>query len=361
MEDDVVKIEISEDQGQPNEAVSAPTYFQFWLADGTVMMRSASLDGADLPHPEGQGDTLEVRWVTLPYDLPGRAAAIRFVPEAKELIEVGGETTEPSEPSELTLIVARDTTALERRIRFLMVLLLVAGAATVPIALMVAWFIVARGLRPLASVGENISAIRHEDLDVRIGVAGLPEEFVPVVDKLNAVLVRLEAAFECERSFTGDVAHELRMPLSGLRSIMEVALRKDRNAEEYKQSLDECMNVTERLQAVIESLNLLSRLDAGQLPFSREPVKIGEVVDACWLAEAPRSRARGVSFENQIPGNLACSSDHEKLAMILSNVLNNVSEYADDHGRIWATGSTVDDGVEVTISNTGCTLTAAEA
>jgi signal transduction histidine kinase len=62
-------------------------------------------------------------------------------------------------------------------------------------------------------LSQQIAEVREDDLSARVSVAGIPNELSPVVDRLNDLLARLDAAFQRERRFTGDVAHELRTPV----------------------------------------------------------------------------------------------------------------------------------------------------
>lgn len=85
-----------------------------------------------------------------------------------------------------------------------------------------------------------------------------------LVDTLNDMLARLELSFEAQRRFTADASHELRSPLSRLRTEIELALRRPRGAAEYEATLRSCMEEAERLTLLVEELLVLARLDAGQ-------------------------------------------------------------------------------------------------
>jgi signal transduction histidine kinase len=316
-------------------------------------MRSDSLKGGDLPRFDGR----VVREVVLPGDMPGRAMGMRFMPESDDEFENG----QADQDAQVMLVVARDTSALASQLRRLVWLLIGAGGATIGAALCVSLIIVARGLAPVALMADQIAAIGHQDLHTRIEVARLPAEISPVAERLNTLLDQLEAAFDRERSFTGNVAHELRTPVSGIRSTMEVALRCDRKSDQYKQVLGECLEIAGRMGAMIESLMLLSRLDAGKLELTRETVELAELVDRCWQAVSHDAPQRGLVFENQIETQASIMTDRDKLIMVMTNILDNANEYADEQGRIYVAGQRVDDYFELNVSNTGCTLTKAQA
>jgi len=174
-----------------------------------------------------------------------------------------------------------------------------------------------------------------------------------MVDKLNAMLDRLASAFERERAFTGNVAHELRTPLTGVRSTIEVAMREDRPNEQYREAMGECLTIVERMQGMVETLILLSRLDAGQMDVHQESIALADLIDVCARAVLDRPN---VQFDNRVPVDLRCAADPDKLMMVLCNLLQNAGEYADEGGRIWSDAQRVGDVVRLEICNTGCVL-----
>jgi signal transduction histidine kinase len=333
------------------DALMQATYFQLWFADGDMLIRSDSLCGVDLPRfsvPGGMGH----QQVTLPAGLPGRALGIRFTPRSDDWDHVADP------PVQLTLVVAKQTLDLSNRLRGYAQFLAIAGLVIMAVTIVVARVIVRRGLAPVDAMAGQIAAIREDDLSTRVMAANIPGELIPMVDKLNAMLDRLALAFERERSFTGNVAHELRTPLTGVRSTMEVALRNHRSDEQYRAAMNECLTIVERMQGMIETLILLSRLDAGQLDVRRESVVLADLIDACRQAVLDRPT---VTFENRVPADLRCAADPDKLMMVLCNLLQNAGEYVNEGGRIQCDAQRVADGVRLDITNTGCALSPDEA
>jgi signal transduction histidine kinase len=163
-----------------------------------------------------------------------------------------------------------------------------------------------------------------------------------------------------ERSFTADVAHELRTPLAGVRSTIEVTLSSDRRPGEYREALDDCLQIAVRMQWMVENLLMLARLDAGQMTFRRQTIPLFELADTCWRLFSERAGARGVVFENRIPGELSCVCDSDGLTSALTNLFQNAVDYTQPGGRVWVEGRRTGDRIQVSISNTGCRLTPEE-
>jgi len=181
---------------------------------------------------------------------------------------------------------------------------------------------------------------------------------VPIKDRLNDLLSRLEDAFSRERRFTADVAHELRTPLAGLRATIEVTLARARDSTEHETVLSDCLAITDNMQTMVANLLMLARLDAHQVALRREPIRPAELADSAWRAYRDRANNRHINFENSIPEQITCQSDGEHVSMVLQNILANAVEYADDNGQIRITARRDGGSIEIAVSNTGCRLSA---
>lgn len=268
------------------------------------------------------------------------------------------ELPQPTNPQALTLVVSRDAGDLQGQLRFLCWLLLIASAAVIALSLLIATIIVRRGLRPLNSIAAEIATIREDNLTTRIATEDVPAEVVPIKNRLNELLSRLEASFNRERQFNGDVAHELRTPLAGIRSTIEVTLTRHRDNDEYKKVLADCQAIVEHMQTMVNNLLMLARLDTQQISLRTEQIRLAELVNSCWRPFSDRALERRIAFENRIGAEMTCESDPEHLSMVFVNLMDNAVEYADEGGEIRTTARRTDDCVEITVSNTGCRLTA---
>jgi two-component system OmpR family sensor kinase len=111
------------------------------------------------------------------------------------------------------------------------------------------------------------------------------------------------------------------------------------------------------MQTMVSNLLMIARLDAGQVPLRREQIRLAELVSFCWRPFSGKAIERDITFGNRVPDDVTVDSDRENLCMILSNLLSNAVEYTNNAGQIWVTARRGDDCVEITVSNTGCSLT----
>jgi two-component system, OmpR family, heavy metal sensor histidine kinase CusS len=363
---DKKKIEVDFDEQEMPEFHRArhPDYFQVWRQDGSVLKRSDSLAGQDLERGDAEEGAPVFLNTTLPDGRRGRVVVL--VLRAKVEVDAEDEDEHPKDrkplpPAEqVTLAVARETRPLDSQLASLRWLLGLAGGGTVLLVLLVSAIVVRQGLKPLGALADRIAAIREDDLSARVPDGGMPTEMAPVAARLNELLGRLEAAFERERAMTADVAHELRTPLAGMRSTIEVALSRSRNPAEYQEALRECQEIIRQTQGMTENLLALARLEGGQLTLRSESIGLAELLDTLWRPHAAQAQARGLTLRLQVPADLACTADREILSIAVSNLLANAAEYTNAGGRIEVTGRSADGGLEMVFSNTGAALTAAD-
>jgi heavy metal sensor kinase len=332
-----------------------PEYFQLWNAAGTVLARSPSMGLADLPRAAASPDAPGFEALALPDGRPGRAATLVFVPKVEDEDHRGPS---PAPVQHATLVVARETADIDAKRTGFRWLLAGAAAGTILLTVLVAALVVRQGLRPLDRLAAEIAAVREERLDTAIPVGGMPREMVPIVQRLNDLLRRLEEAFRRERAFTADAAHELRTPLAGIRATLEVTLSRVRKPEEYQNALRESLQIVDHMQAIASDLLTLARLEGGQVPLRPEPVPLRQEIERLWRPLARTAEARAVRFEVHVPADLAAAADGELLALVVSNLLANAAEYADSGGRIEVSGCADDGKAALVFSNTGCRLSA---
>ena len=165
-----------------------------------------------------------------------------------------------------------------------------------------------------------------------------------------------------EQSFVNDVAHELRTPLAGIRSTIDVALLCDQRTDEMRESLKDCSSIVETMESLVGNLLMLARLDRKQFTFRKTTIGLPEFIDDCWQPLRERAAARHLAFENRVSNGLTCISDRVNLSIIFSNLLENSVEYTEENGRIWVTADNTSQGdVHVAVSNTGSRLEPADA
>jgi two-component system sensor histidine kinase QseC len=202
----------------------------------------------------------------------------------------------------------------------------------------------------------EISGLDVQDLSARVKAGQSVKELRPVGERLNELLGRLEAAFERERAFSADVAHELRTPLAGLRSTIDVILSKSREPAEYIEALKDSQQITVSMHAMVENLLTLARLEAGQVQIQKESVNLHELMRSTWQPFEEQAASRCLQVEWTPIPEVYVSTDSSLLRLAVRNAFENAVLYANEGGEIKIAVEPADDTVSIHVTNTGSSL-----
>jgi len=252
--------------------------------------------------------------------------------------------------AEYRVVVGQAHAARERLAREIGLSLLLPAMLALPLMALGVWWVVSRALRPVDAVAREVGALDAQALAPLDEAAPLPSEIVPLRTALNALIRRVAEAFDNERRFTADAAHELRTPLAALKVQAQVALRAQ-TAESQQHALTQVMAGVDRMTHLVEQLLTLARVDPsrqGAVPRPLDPA--GIIAEVC--AElSPQARRQGQSLTvDAMPGcRIAVTAGWLQIA--LRNLVDNALRYAGDGARI-----------EVRLARTpsGCTLSVAD-
>ncbi|KSF34144.1 heavy metal sensor histidine kinase [Pseudomonas aeruginosa] len=158
-------------------------------------------------------------------------------------------------------------------------------------ALLGAWATGA-SLAPLRRMREVAARVSANSLTTRLDASRMPEELRGLAGELNAMLARLEEAFQRLSAFSADIAHELRTPLTSLLTQTQVVLSRPRSLEDYREALHGNLEELERLTAMVNDMLLLAKADHGLLAPSRQALDLGAEVDSRMAGASQCSRDR---------------------------------------------------------------------
>jgi two-component system sensor histidine kinase QseC len=336
------------------EREERPDHFEFWLDDGTSLLRSRRLEG-HLPREAGTGNAAP-RDIVLAGGRRARAVQLQWAPQevaaAEEEDEESGDAAgADAVPRQLTLVVARGRERLDAVVARMRLALLGGGLGLVLLAGLLAWRAVAQALRPLDHVAEQVRHLDSENLGARVTLSRTPRELAPVVGQLNALLERLDSSFARERRFAGNVAHELRTPLAELRSLATMGGRWPEDAAAVQGYFGDVGAIAGRMEGVIADLLLLARCQAGVEHIELSPTRLEALIASAWHPLEGAAAAQGLRFSLDMPADLVVPSDATKLGILFSNLLGNAVSYAPPHSEIRCTGARREGRYEVEVVN----------
>ncbi|MYM34600.1 HAMP domain-containing protein [Duganella sp. FT94W] len=185
---------------------------------------------------------------------------------------------------------------------------------------------------------ENIVGRAHEigdsNLHQRLPHPGGDDEISHLVDTLNAMLERIEHAFQAQQRFTADASHELRSPLSRLRAEIEITLRRQRDSGDYVTALRSCLEEVERLTHLVEELLMLARLDAGLERAPADLTPLRQLAEDLIGRMEPVARERGITLALRDELRRDTLADQRSLSLVLGNLLDNAIKFSPPDSRI---------------------------
>lgn len=221
----------------------------------------------------------------------------------------------------------------------------------IPLAGVLVWWVVGHGLRPLQRLSREIRA-RRADLLEPVATAA-PEEVSALVAALNQLFNKATAAFDRERRFSADVAHELRTPLSVIKTTAELAASRSRQGEStiaHRGIIRQC----ERASRVLDQLLQLSRMESDDL------VPRGESVDLAALARDVMADLAPVADEQDVELVLEASADVRRLnaepvslSILLRNLMDNAIRHSPSGAEVCVDVQSDDSTVSLSVSDQG--------
>lgn len=211
-----------------------------------------------------------------------------------------------------------------------------------------------RALAPVDAIVRSTREISGTNLDCRLEKLHTGDELQRLSDTLNEMLGRIEGAFQRVTQFTADASHELRTPVSLIRTEAELALRRSRGEDQYKESLEHILQEAERTTVLIEEMLALARADSGHASLKMHPLNLGGVLQAA--AESWRQVAAVYRLEFNDRGTareLFVMGDEVALRRTINTLLDNAFKYTVPPGNVELALEQKDDKAILIVQDSG--------
>ena len=203
--------------------------------------------------------------------------------------------------------------------------------AILPLAVLLVWLALVRGIRPLSELESRIRARRPDDLSP-LDDHAVPQEVAPLVGSVNDLLTRLKDSIATQKRFLADAAHQLKTPLAGLRMQAELAQREGASEDELKQSLQQIGHASVRATHTVNQLLALARAEGGSAAAAHEPCDLAQLTIEAVREAVPAALERGtdLGYEGPEPGapHLVRLGNPLLLKEMLRNLVENALHYA---------------------------------
>lgn len=316
----------------PDYATGRAAYFEIRRErDEAVIARSTTLGESSLPADVFAAGDGVLEDVALPDGAAGRAVTLRFVPRLDEDIPARDAGRYADGVVLVVAVPTADVAAEITRVRMWLWALCVLALAVAAGASVLA---ARAGLQPLARVARDIAALDERQLGQRLALAHVPSELRAPLDQMNALLARLEESFARERRFSSDASHELRTPLAALGAVLQLAVARPRDSQEYRDAIARALAMVEQLGNIVERLLMLARADAGQVRGKAVEVALRPLVQERWFGLRESAARNELRFELAISDDAALVTDEAALVVVVGNLLDNAVAYTANGGTI---------------------------
>jgi signal transduction histidine kinase len=375
-EDRVIEFDFSYDYMPEFDALENKKmeYFQLSFPDGTTFAKSRSLGAVSLPRASSRLETPSYRDVLLPDGHEGRMVSFIFAPEIRkdndEDVDAAGATKGSSEKVTLAKIpdslptdtgirisVAKGRESLVQVLDTIRITLVSTCLALMAAVWLLVRYCVQRGLGPLRRIADEVRSLDSTKLNTQLATDPKSEELKPITDQLNHLLERLHDAFEREKRFSGNVAHELRTPIAELRTLAEVGKRWPGDQGMVAQFFGDLVNLADDMERTVTNLLSLARLDAGQHSVDLDSVNLSGLIEKCWKQTAVEAELRKIGLDNRIESELRVTTDEDKLNLIVVNLFSNAVSYSPPGSTIVVEAREADSGIQFSVSNLTVDLT----
>jgi signal transduction histidine kinase len=234
----------------------------------------------------------------------------------------------------------------------LLVLMLAGGPVALAIASAAGWALAGGALRPVERMSREAAAISVSEPGRRLPIPAGRDEITRLGNTLNAMLGRLEAAFDRERRFVDDASHELRTPLAILKAELDLAQSRSRTSQELLAAVRSAAEEADRLTALAETLLVFSRAEGGRLLLHREQARLDELLQDACSALAVRAAAAGVDVR-VIPHAVTAFIDPVRVRQAVDNVVSNALRHTPRGGQVRVSATRDGETVRLTVEDTG--------
>ena len=195
-----------------------------------------------------------------------------------------------------------------------------------------------RALRPVTDLTAAALNISIENLSQRLPVPPTGDELARLTEVLNTMLARLENAVKTLSQFVADASHEFRTPLAVIRTSAELALRRARAPEAYRESLSEIAAEAERMTTLVEDLLTLARADAGAVEMPLSPLDLNDLLRGVLAEIRPLAEHRKIEIRPQFSDHPAMvSGNTAALHRLFLVLLDNATKYAEAGAHVYVT------------------------
>lgn len=232
-------------------------------------------------------------------------------------------------------------------------------AVAIGVAALIAIWVSQRIATPISDFAARTRDLTHDRLNQRLDTNQSTSEMNELASAFNSMLENLQSAFERQKQFAADAAHELRTPVSVVLAQSEHCLARTRSEEDYRAGFETTRSTAIHMRQLVQDLLDLARMDNGGLPLQLEPVDLAMVVDRAVAMMSPVAAEKSITIDVE-SSPVMVRSDRLRLHQILLNLLSNAIQYSDRGTRVLVAIANDGDLATMTIRDEGIGMSETE-
>lgn len=334
------------DQTLQQRVLNTTTFIAAELAEHAALPEELS----EFSHAFPAGTYLQVRDRTgrlvFTSDSSSEGLPVRGYRKLEQTVEIGGVAWRIS--------LAASMSEIERQLSLLRLLL----AALIPPVIAISAFcgnwLSRKALKPVDDITAAARHIGISNLSERLTVNSTGDEIQRLAETWNSMLARLESAVKRLARFTADASHELRTPLALIRSTAEIAARKPRSAESYRESLEQIVTESERMTHLVEDLLFLARCDVECSEMPMQTLDFAALVHELCGKMRPLAESRNITLTSiDLETPLPVFGNEPALRRLVLVLIDNAIKYTNPGGEVKISMNSANDQFSLHVSDTG--------
>jgi signal transduction histidine kinase len=210
-----------------------------------------------------------------------------------------------------------------------------------------------RGIAPVHQLIKTTGKIGDKNINIRIPLPSHKDEIHQLTSTINDLLGRIEVSLNREKQITADISHELRTPVTGIRGTLEVLIRKTREPAQYEEKIRSVIGEVDSLNRIIDQMLQLSRLDAGNMTFTKSAVGLSKLIHGIKDRWKRRLDEQNILLEVEIAPEVTVLADKGYLEIMLENLISNAVKYGSSGERVICCWNTIENSLSVSDNGQG--------
>ncbi|MGB5919803.1 sensor histidine kinase [Arcobacter sp.] len=214
------------------------------------------------------------------------------------------------------------------------------------------YFLIYKSFAPIEKILFNLKNINATTLSERLKSSNNRDEISQLSNEINSLLQRLEISFDKINQFSSDASHELKTPLTIIRGEIEIALRKDRDSKEYKDTLNVCLDEILLIQQTIDDLLFLAKNENNKDVY-KEDAYIDEITSDAIKELKPYAKLKNINIQSQIKDIFQIKGHSKLLKIAIKNILKNAISFSHENSDVIIKNYIEDDNFIISIEDKG--------